>query len=91
MPSATRQPHMIQTEAIIENFTSPAARSPYGSPNAPTHTNGFTTVIAITSSKHICAASASMPASHVTGFVIASTKKHDTNVPIPAMHISFTI
>jgi hypothetical protein len=38
---------MEQVDKIMENLTSPAARSPYGGINAGTQTIGFTIVITV--------------------------------------------
>ena len=77
-------------ETIIENLTSPAARSPYPITNDPTHTSGFTIVMATIISKHSAADSDSIPASHVTGFVIARTKRQEHKIPTHAIPVSYT-
>ena len=65
--SATRQPHIVIIEVIIENHTSPAALIPYAGTKDNTQTSGFTIVIAPTISIHIRALSVSIPPSLVIG------------------------
>ena len=89
--SATRQHHMVIVDVIMENLTSPAALSPYAITKEQVHTSGFAIVIAVTISKHISALTCSIPASQVTGLVIASTSIQDTIIPISAIPVSFTI
>lgn len=53
----------------MENFTSPAARSPYGGMKDGTQQIGLTIVIKVTISKQSRALADSIPASIVMGFV----------------------
>ena len=53
----------------MENFTSPAARSPYGGMKDGTQQIGLTIVIKVIISKQSCALAGSIPASIVMGFV----------------------
>lgn len=53
----------------MENFTSPAARSPYGGMKDGTQQIGLTIVIKVTISKQSLALACSIPASIVMGFV----------------------
>lgn len=72
MHRLTRQSHIVQQDTIMENFTSPAARSPYGGMKDGTQQIGLTIVIKVIISKQSCALAGSIPASIVMGFV--STK-----------------
>ena len=44
----TLQNHIHNTETVIENFTSPAARNPYAGINAMIQISGFTILIHVT-------------------------------------------
>ena len=81
--------HIVQQDVIMENFTSPAARSPYPGTNAMVHTSGFMIVIHITIWKHISALSFSMPPRIVTGFVSANTIRQLVSTTISAITQSF--
>ena len=51
MHRLTRQSHIVQQDTIMENFTSPAARSPYGGMKDGTQQIGLTIVIKVIISK----------------------------------------
>ena len=86
-----RNVHIVIQDVIIENFTSPAARSPYGGINARVHTIGLTTVIQDIIWKHILALSGSIPPSFVTGMVKANTKRQLATTMISARTLNFLI
>ena len=69
MHRLTRQSHIVQQDTIMENFTSPAARSPYGGMKDGTQQIGLTIVIKVIISKQSRALAGSIPASIVMGFV----------------------
>ena len=89
--SATLHSHIVSVDTIIEKRTSPAALIPYAIINEPTHTRGLTIVIALSISMHNDAEALSIPARYVTGLLIASTNRHETNMPAHATFVSFTI
>lgn len=80
---------MTRHDVIIENFTSPAARSPYAGTNASVHTIGFTSVIQVTIWKHIFALAGSMPPRTVTGLVNANTSRQLTMIATSAITLNF--
>ena len=59
----------------MENFTSPAARSPYGGMKDGTQQIGLTIVIKVIISKQRRALAGSIPASMVIGLVSAKTSR----------------
>lgn len=81
--------HMVQHDVIMENFTSPAARSPYPGTKAMVHTSGFTMVIQVIMWMHMAALDFSMPPRIVTGLASAYTVRQLTIITISAITQSF--
>ena len=82
---------MVQQEVIIENFTSPADRIPYGGINERTHESGFTMVMKVIMDRHSFALAGSIPAMIVIGFVSAKTRRQLAMTTASASQDSFLI
>ena len=91
MQRATLLTHMLIHDTVIENFTSPAERIPYGGINARTHESGFTMVMNVTMDRHSFALADSIPAMIVIGFVSAKTRRQLAMTTASASQDSFLI
>ena len=73
----------------MENFTSPAARSPYGGMKDGTQQIGLTIVIKVIIDKHNFALAGSIPANIVIGLVRTKTSRQLAITTASASHDSF--
>ena len=82
---------MLAHDVIIENFTSPAARSPYAGKKDNTQDNGLVIVMKRVVTNHIHALSDSIPPSMVIGLHNANTTRQLIIMAASAILLSFFI